>query len=217
MPVCAPAGLKAPKVLAGTAVPDWLNVVNRRAKARARTAETFLDADDHQLRSLARGVRQHHEDDRWFHQAPIFSELSLRFTVQIRDQLANDPGMRPSFLGHILVELLLDAELIEEAPHRLDIYYQAVESLDLDFLSGAVNQLTTRPVERLAEFVERFSRVRFLYDYLDDEKLLLRLNQVMKRVGLSPLPEELRALLPAARRDVRTHKRALLQPPEKQV
>ena len=37
-------------------------------------------------------------------------------------------------------------------------------------------------------FIGMFSRERFLSDYADDGKLLFRLNQVMRRVGLPLLP-----------------------------
>jgi hypothetical protein len=50
-----------------------------------------------------------------------------------------------------------------------------------------------------------------LWDYLEDGKLLVRLNQVMRRVGLDPLPERFRDVLPAARDLVAEHKADLLE------
>jgi hypothetical protein len=41
-----------------------------------------------------------------------------------------------------------------------------------------------------------------LWDYADDGKLMMRLNQVMSRVGLPPLPSEFRQVLPDARAQV---------------
>src|SRR5687768_7726430 len=95
--------------LSGTAVPDWLNVVDRRVRVRSKAAQQFVDDSDPQVAALARGIVQHHYDDQWFHQTRAFAELSLRFTLEIRELLQPDDGFRPSFLGHILVELLLDA------------------------------------------------------------------------------------------------------------
>jgi hypothetical protein len=66
--------------------------------------------------------------------------------------------------------------------------------------------------ERLAEFVPLFIRERFLWDYGDDGKLWFRLNQVMRRVKLPPLPEAFRELLPEARRLVEQRKTELLTP-----
>lgn len=196
--------------LAGTAVPDWLNVVNRRVRARAKAAVPFATHPDERVAAIARGIAQHHHDDDWFHQTRAFTELSLDFTLRVRDILQPDEGFRPSFLGHILVELLLDAALIEQEPARLDAYYAALNALDAPAVTHAVAQITGRDVDLLTQFIPRFSAERFLYDYADDGKLLTRLNHVMRRVGLTPLPEALMEFLPHARQAVRARQAELL-------
>ena len=194
--------LDDPYFVAGTAVPDWLSVVNRKSRARSKLAEPFTTHEDPKLAAVARGIIQHHHDDRWFHQTRAFAELSLDFTREIRDRLPADDGFRPSFLGHILVELLLDAKLIASDVARLDRYYAAIDALDPERVSAAVNRMTTQETGMLAFFIPRFSAERFLYDYLDDEKLLMRLNGVMRRVRLPALPHELAAWFPEARQRV---------------
>ncbi len=97
-----------PYFLVGTAVPDLLNVVNRRVRARRKLAEPFVDDANPHIAALAGGIVRHHEDDDWFHRTKPFTELSLQFTVRIRDWQSEDTSMRPLFLGHILVELLLE-------------------------------------------------------------------------------------------------------------
>lgn len=201
--------------LAGTAVPDWLSVVDRRVRARSRLAEPWVDASDPQVAAVARGIMQHHHDDQWFHQTLAFAELSLQFTVAIRDRLQEEsrqpePGLRPSFLGHILVEILLDAALMHDQPSLLDDYYRAIDGLDAAAVVGAVNRMVTRPADALELLIPRFSRERFLYDYTEDGKLLRRLNQVMRRLDLAPLPDALAELFPDARRLVSERRSQLL-------
>ncbi len=55
--------------------------------------------------------------------------------------LARETGLRPGFLGHLLVELLLDAALIAEAPERLDAYYQLLDQVDPGWVQAAVNRM----------------------------------------------------------------------------
>jgi hypothetical protein len=208
------AHLDDPYFLAGTAVPDWLNVVNRRAKVRRKTVLPFVESSDLYVASIARGVAQHHRDDAWFHQSRCFAELSLQITVAARDALDRDAGFRPSFLGHILVEILLDAQLIGEQPLRLQRYYDALSAVDPVAVGDAVGRMAGQPLPLLAAFIPRFIAERFLPDYLDDEKLLGRLNQVMRRVNLPPLPAEFCEILPAARRQVAARKHELLTPPD---
>lgn len=199
-----------PYFLAGTAVPDWLNVVDRRMKVRSVAAEPFTRHDDPRVASLAAGVIQHHADDRWFHQTRAFAELNLQFTLQIRDVLADDGGFRPSFLGHILVELLLDATLFAESIAELDAYYAAFDRLDVEFAAAAIGGMATRQSPLLAEFIRRFCGERFLYDYLDDAKLLRRLNLVMRRVNLPSLPDDFAAVFAAFRQQVADRRDELL-------
>jgi hypothetical protein len=204
------AHLDRPYFLAGTAVPDWLSVVDRRMRARRRRVEPFVHDRDPRVAAVAAGVLQHLDDDRWFHQTRAFAETSLQLTATIRDLLPPDDGFRPSFLGHILVEILLDAVLIEQDPRRLDAYYDALETIEPGVVGDAINRMVSHRSERLAEFISRFLAVRFLYDYLDDEKLLGRLNHVMRRVKLAPLPHHFLTIFPEARNRIRRQRDRLL-------
>jgi hypothetical protein len=201
-----------PYLLAGTALPDWLNVSDRGVRVRSRHVEPWLLDGDGRLRSLARGIARHHADDSWFHATRAFAELSWGLTVEIRDLLGREDGLRPSFLGHILVEILLDATLIAQEPGRLTAYYEALEGVDAVLLAELVNRMAPRPAQRLAWLIPRFTAERFLWDYAEDGKLCYRLNQVMRRVGLNELPGEFAALLPSARRLVEDRQHDLLTP-----
>jgi hypothetical protein len=204
------AFLHDPYFLAGTALPDWLNVVDRRVRARSKSAQQLIQHSDPIVVSLALGVIQHHADDRWFHQTRAFAELSLQLTLAVRERLPHDEGFRPSFLGHILVELILDASLIEDEPSKLDLYYSALQGVDGAEVARAVRLLTGKEIPDFSRWIDRFLAERFLYDYLDDAKLLTRLNHVMRRVGLAYLPDELGQLFPAARQAVRERRSELL-------
>jgi len=199
-----------PYYLAGTAVPDWLNVVDRRVRVRSRHALVHLPAADARLASVAAGIAQHCRDDDWFHQTRAFAELSLEICRQLREVLPADDGFRPHFLGHILVELLLDAELIRDDPARLDAYYSAMDGVEPQAVEEAVSTIAGRAVPNLATFIPLFSRERFLWDYGDDGKLLFRVNQVMRRVGLPLLPTEVSAIFATARGVVARRKTELL-------
>lgn len=191
--------LGQPWRVAGTAVPDLLRVSDRAVRARSKLALPFLDDPDPDLAALAAGIVQHHQDDAWFHDRPAFLQLSWRFTLQFRELLGADAGFRPSFLGHILVELLLDGILISRTPERAVAYYQSLESLHPRQVAQYVERITGREGLRLANFLPRFCAERFLLDYQDDARLLYRLNMVMRRVRLPPLPDRCQRLFAPAR------------------
>jgi hypothetical protein len=191
-----------PYFLAGTAVPDWLSVVDRKVRARGQRAAPLAADADPRVAAVARGIMRHHRDDAWFHETRAFGELCWRFTAAVRDAVAPDDSLRPSFLGHILVELLLDDVLIGREPERLVNYYRSMESIEPAVVEQTVNRISPRPTDSLARLIPLFCRERFLWDYAEDGKLMVRLNQVLRRVGLAPLPEEFRSILPDARRQV---------------
>jgi hypothetical protein len=121
--------------------------------------------------------------------------------------------MRPHFLGHILVELLLDAALIAEDPRGVDAYYRALAAVDARRVAEAVGRMNGADASPLVEIIERFLAMRFLYDYVEDEPLAYRLNQVMRRVRLPELPARFIEILPDARRLAVYWRDELLTPP----
>ena len=203
--------LDQPYFAAGTAVPDWLSVADRRTRVRPKSAQRLADDPEADVASVARGILQHLRDDRRFHQGRAFAELSLGLTAAARETLGADASFRPLFLGHLLVEILLDASLVAENPARLEAYYRALGRVDALLVEQVVNRMASRPTERLAPMISGFCREQILRDYLEDGRLLVRLNQVMRRVKLAQLPEGFRELLPEARRLVEDRKGELLE------
>jgi hypothetical protein len=203
--------LDKPYFAAGTAVPDWLSVVDRQVRVRSKHAEPLLASADPRVAAVAGGILQHLCDDRRFHDTRAFAETSLQLTAAARNILGGDPGFRPSLLGHLLVEVLLDASLVNRLPQQVDAYYRALESADAQLVQRAVNEMAPRPTERLAAMMAAFCRERILLDYREDGRLLLRLNQVMRRLKFAALPDGFAALLPDARRLIEERQEELLQ------
>jgi hypothetical protein len=188
-----------PYFLAGTAVPDWLNVADRGVRLRAQRVEPLAVESSGPVAELAAGILQHIEDDRAFHKSRAFVETSGELTRLFREILGPDDGFRPGFLGHIVTELLLDAVLIDAQPGLLDAYYEAFDRIDPATVECGVNQMSRNSTTTLAEFIPLFRRAEFLRDYGDPPRLLFRLNQVMRRVRLNQLPEKIADVLVAGR------------------
>jgi len=203
--------LDDPYFAAGTAVPDWLCVADRQVRVRTKHAMPLTEDADSQVAAVARGVVQHLRDDLKFHETRAFAETSLELASAVRGTLDPESGFRASFVGHLLVEVLLDAALAEDDPARLTAYYRALESVDARVVQASVNRMAMRPTERLAPMIFLFCQERILWDYLEDDKLWVRLNQVMRRIGFAPLPREVVALLAPARQLIRRRRDELLE------
>jgi hypothetical protein len=201
--------LDQPWFLAGTALPDWLSVIDRRVRLKPKVLLQRKERFGSIESELAAGALQHLDDDHWFHRTRAFAEATAHLATLFRDFLGPGDNFRCGFLGHITCELLLDALLIERFPESLDRYYAGFANLDAARLSQAVCALAGQPVE-IDRWLPIFCREQFLRDYADSTRLAYRLNQVLRRVKLDPLPDGIAEPLSAGREIVRKYADGLL-------
>ncbi len=204
--------LNRPYFVAGTGIPDWLSVVDRKVRFRPHHLEPFADASGSIAAEVAAGALQHLHDDGWFHATRGFAEVTTELTHLFRSRLGADDKYHCGFLGHVGMELLLDGLLIERFPDEFEEYWRVLAGLDSQAVEIAVNLVGRQPTNRLAWFIDLFRREQFLRCYLDSHRLLTRLNQVLTRVKLSPLPAKATSILEASRSIVRDRLSDLLPP-----
>jgi hypothetical protein len=75
--------LDSPLMVAGTAVPDWLSVADRKVRVRSRRIHECLETLDSDLRTIAEGMLQHLHDDDLFHRSVRFVMLEAELSVAI--------------------------------------------------------------------------------------------------------------------------------------
>ncbi|MEB3214621.1 MAG: hypothetical protein VKL39_24945, partial [Leptolyngbyaceae bacterium] len=180
--------LDRPYFVAGTALPDWLSVVNRKVRLRPKLLEPHDTRDQTMTAELVAGTLRHFDDDDWFHRTRGFAEVSAEVGLLFRRGLAGSDGFRCGFLGHIVTEMLLDAVLISRYPAKYDVYCSILPEVDAQGVAQQVEEIAGKPIPQLAEFIGLFARERILNAYVHDTGLLRRLNQVLSRVKLTPLP-----------------------------
>ncbi len=198
--------LDDPWMVAGTSLPDWLRAVDLRGDRKARVrpeALALIDVVDGTAEArLKAGALKHHDDDLRFHTNDTFEALTHDAVHEIR-ALSSDARLRASALGHIVVEMLLDAIVEERKPGSTARYYKAIETLDIDELSRIVARFTGRAVPSLPTLMPRFIRARFLFAYATDDGVVDALEGVAWRTGMPPPPpgtaDVVRALRPRVR------------------
>lgn len=197
-------------LVAGTALPDWLRVAGRRLRASPDAAAAAADGPDRATASLARGVLVHFDDDRAFHACTAFTGAAHDVADLVRAAASGTDGVRPSFVAHLLVEMLLDSELSRARPGALDRWYSLLATLDPADVERRARGLATGPCDGLARLVRAFVEARFVADYEDDARLLRRLDAVLRRTRQSALAGILPPVLPRAREVVASRAEALL-------
>ena len=149
-------------------MPDWLNVVDRRGAraqqacgaARRLTTIRCWPASRPASCSIMPTTPGSTRPGR----SPSCRSTCAR---RLRDALPDDEGFRPHFLGHILVEILLDAALIDADPAELEPITRRWSESTADAVETAVEPHRAAPgaAAWLGSF-RCFRRERFLWDYL---------------------------------------------------
>ena len=208
----AAAFLDDPPMAAGSVLPDLLSAVDRRCRVRAAKVEAYLvDAPlTASQRAVATGLQQHLADDHWFHGTEAFLSCSSTLARKLRAALPDDETHRVGFLGHILVELMLDGWIERSAPGTVDRFYAALSGVSTELMTRVVNACASRPTTRIAEVWPGFLRERFIADYVSDAGLRRRVNQVLRRVRLPQLAESIEPVLADCRQTVEANAEDLL-------
>lgn len=210
--------LDRPHFLAGLAIPDWLSAGDRGTRVRSRTILERRGSLPGRQQEIADGILRHLDDDRWFHSSAAFvtttSDIGRAFARVLppaEDRPAStDPMTSASdrwhcgFLGHLVLELLIDGELSRNNELLLQRYYEQMAKVDMAEVAQTVASVANRPSSVVGSFMAMFLQERFLEDYADDDRLLRRINQVLRRVSLTPLPEEALTAIAHSRGLVRT-------------
>lgn len=178
--------LDQPIFALGTQIPDLMNVVDRKARPRRKLAEKWINSSDELTKMLALGIVQHHIDDQDFHNNTLFHKLNTQVSDYFRQQCPDPKGMRSWFSAHIIIEMLLDTAISNWKPDYRDHLYKIFHQHDSSSIGKVVSDIVEKPLPRFEKMYGMFLSERFLYDYDSDEGILLRLNQVIKRVGLEP-------------------------------
>jgi hypothetical protein len=205
--------LSDPMFAAGTCIPDWLGMINRRVRVRRPQVQSFLRATDERdgRVAVAHGIARHLQDDDSFHNAVPFLETCNSISKLMREHCPDSTGHRSAFVGHIVTELLLDASIEADQPGTMERYYQAIELVPAPLLESTVNAIASRPIDDLARFMDKYLSSRFLFDYLTDDGLMHRMNGILQRVTLEPIPEACQWILCEARGIVYARRLELLQ------
>ena len=190
-----------PWFMAGTAVPDWLNVSDRGVRVRARQTEPWLDDAEPRVAALHEGSRGITPTTAGSTAQPLLPSCPRDSRRGCGMCSGTDEG-NPAQLSRPYPRrnpARRDADR-PRSRSRLERYYQAVETIDPAVVEQAVNRISPRPAVRLAGFDSTLCSARDSCRTTPTmANCAYRLNQVLRRVRLPALPERLSEFLPEAR------------------
>lgn len=169
----------------GTVLPDLLKnadktIVLHPEKLRHHTAN---------VNCIIEGWQKHLEVDRYFHSSGFFTVHSRGLKEVLRPVIEGSP-VKPFFLGHIAIELILDNLLLTTGKITVDGFYDHLSSCD----EGVINEFLTfsglHNTHVFLTYFEAFKKYRYLETYAHTAQVAYALKRICMRVWHHPFTPE---------------------------
>jgi hypothetical protein len=175
-----------PHLVLGTILPDLVKNARKDWNLHPeKKIESYKSTVEH---SILRGWRRHLAVDRHFHNSQFFQ----KHTHAIRDLIIpalKDSVVRPSFLAHISLELMLDSTLLTENHLDAEDLYVHLQQADRVLLQRFLEINNLDDTAHFFTFFEKFIQAKYLNSYRESQNLMYALNRICMRVWKDPLNE----------------------------
>lgn len=148
------------------------------------TLQRFKPLNEHDNHPISIGAMQHIERDANFHSHAFFDEMCSEIAAFI-DKTPASAIPKTWFLAHILLEMGIDRILMEKHPNLLDEFYKELVMVKEGEIESYFRHNNLAQASVFFAKLSKFNESRWLFQYLDDEKLPISLNHVYFRIGLS--------------------------------
>ncbi|MES2108586.1 MAG: hypothetical protein V4577_07560 [Bacteroidota bacterium] len=165
----------------GTVLPDLLKNAD---KTIVLHPEKLHHTDSH-VNSIIAGWNKHIEVDRHFHSSEFFLEHSHQLKVLLRPVIDGSP-VKPFFLGHIAIELILDNLLLTTGKVTVDAFYNHLDDCQPEVINEFLTFAGLKDTTGFFRFFEGFKSSRYLYTYAETQQIAYALKRICMRVWKDP-------------------------------
>lgn len=169
----------------GTVLPDLLKNADKTIVLHPEK----LHHENQSINFIVQGWNKHLEVDRYFHSSDFFITHSHQLKKILVPAIAGSP-VKPFFLGHIALELILDNLLLTTHKITVDGFYDHLngckDSLIDEFLTFAGLKDTTV----FFKFYDGFKKSRYLYSYSKTKEIAYALKRICMRIWKDPFTPE---------------------------
>ncbi|RNL54245.1 ACP phosphodiesterase [Pedobacter jejuensis] len=174
-------------VVMGVVLPDLVKNASKEANLYPQKNE-FLFIGNIDEESLLKGWKRHLAVDLVFHSSQFFLEKTAALKQLIVPVVENTP-IRPSFLAHIGLELLLDHLLIEHNLIHVNHFYDKLIEVNKSSLSDFLEHCKLKNPEAFFKFLDQFISSKYLLSYQKLENISYALNRICMRLWPETLTE----------------------------
>lgn len=180
----------------GCVLPDLIKNADKGINLLPHKYESLFDGNP-KLSAIYRGWGRHVEADRHFHNAPFFYTHTHELKLLLAPMVADTP-IRPSFLSHIALELLLDHLLLHhQAVHESD-FYECLAAADRDTVARFLKLCDVPDTAFFFTYFNSFMRAQYIGSYRDFDQITYAVISVCRRLWDVQLSSGQRGRLTAA-------------------
>lgn len=165
----------------GTVLPDLLRISS--SKLRLNSISVNPPVENPLAENVRRGIIRHINTDKHFHNSDFFHKHSSRLKLEFLSNNLNRPGIRLSFISHILIEMILDRLLLIMEPEIGKEFYSDLSKVNEDVLHFLFQGNPNYSHPDFCFHFKRFQESRYLLSYIENKNLFYAVNRVCKNIG----------------------------------
>jgi len=169
----------------GTVMPDLLKNADKTVIIHPEK----LTHTDSNVNSIIAGWNKHLLVDRYFHSSEFFLAHSHQLKKMLLPAIEGSP-VKPFFLGHIALELILDNLLLTTGKVTADGFYDHLDGCDADVVDEFLTFSGLQETSVFFKFYEDFKKRKYLHSYADTKEIAYALKRICMRIWDDPFTPE---------------------------
>jgi hypothetical protein len=174
----------------GTVLPDLLKNADKTIVLHPE----HLLSDNADVNSIIQGWNKHQLVDKYFHSADFFLTHSHNLKKLLAPVITGSP-VKPFFLGHIAIELMLDNLLITTDEINVSEFYDHLDSCQEVVIRKFLLAAKMKDPDVFFKFYAEFKRSRYLNTYVNIQQITYALKRICMRVWRDPFTPQQEAYM----------------------
>ena len=169
-----------PELVLGSVLPDLIKNADKGINVLPQKFEDRF-TNNPKLQSIYHGWMRHMETDRYFHNAPFFYEHTHALKLVHAPTVEGTP-IRPSFLSHIALELLLDHLLLQHNWVHESDFYECLAEADRDITDKFLKLSGVQETGFFFTYFNSFMRAQYVGSYREFDQITFAIINICRRL-----------------------------------
>ena len=171
----------------GVVLPDFIKNAQKDVNLYPLKTKQLFEPDPAQV-SILKGWEKHIAVDQIFHSSEFFQQHTSELKQLILPACENSP-VKPFFLAHIGLELILDHLLVSDNLVSINVFYQQLSLANKVSLDNFLHTSSLENTTIFFNFLNNFISGRYLFSYQKMENITYALNRICMRLWNNPFTE----------------------------